>query len=96
MHVNYSDVRRAARQAEAAGDAVPTEGMRRAATEVGTSVNGSEASRAFAELADALTPRLAALRTAVTEWAQDVQAAVAAYEESDATTNARLTAMDWR
>ncbi len=96
IRVNHSHVRRAASRAATAGEGVSAGPVRQAASEAAAAIPGGETAAAFAELGDVLGSRLAAFRTAVTGWSDDVQAAVALYEATDATAEARLARLQRR
>lgn len=96
VYVNHVEIRRAASDASEAAQSVSVDLIPQAASAVAEAVPASQSAAAFIEIADALEPRLLAFRGAVIGWADEVHAAVEAYEATDELTVARLTRNRWQ
>ena len=96
VYVNHAEVRRAARAAETAGQSVSTGPLISGGAAAVSAVPGGMSAPAFGEVIDVLESRLAAFRVATQGWADEVQAAVAAYEEADVDAADGLSRTRWQ
>lgn len=83
FELSHDHVQGALRHADLAQSAVAQDGVADAAAAAASAVNGGELAAALTEVGPRLDSRVRALRHAIEGWASEVNAAVAAYDNTD-------------
>lgn len=95
MEIDHGRVRSAASGVRASAEGVSPHRVGDAAAAGAAAVPGYDLAAALSEVGDRLASRLVAFNYALQGWADEVDAAVAAYQETDCAASDRVSRLTW-